>query len=398
MSGEKNQTIIVQGLFHSSPHVLNQNWFSLYLINQNGRRINLTIESADIVCETQRDTQNPARTIRISARADIPDSSSLNATDRTFDVIISEGTQEISRVKNAFHIYDSVAVLIHGFLASPQTFYWLQSHEDQQILFLTFDYEKQNFETAITVLTSFKDFIDMELTQKGYLGRFDIVCHSMGAQISRLWILNYPDNDNANAARVRQWIGIAPVNHGSAEADGRLVDIIAGFLNRPAFTQLKPNSMTTNLLEQNERNERENAVKYRIIIGYNGRRRRLFYVWYEKERIPGFILTLMRKIGFCEGVPIPFSYDGKTKAYNSSGKTYFKTYYGDGVVANCHSVISYASTDAFEGLNHSTILRDEDVCELIREYLVSNPDLQLNRDFEKEVKQDYQSHHQKNLS
>ncbi|PKL64691.1 MAG: hypothetical protein CVV32_06305 [Methanomicrobiales archaeon HGW-Methanomicrobiales-3] len=398
MSGEKNQMIIVEGFINKPAPVPNGNGFSLYLVNKSGRRITLTTESADIRCGTQSDAQNPAGTIWISARADIPDSSSMNATDRTFDLILLEGQDEINRVKGAFHIYDSVAVLIHGFLASPQTFDSLQMHNDKRLLYLTFDYEKQNFETAITVLASFKVFIDTELTRKGYSGRFDIVCHSMGAQISRLWILNYPNNDNANAGKVRQWIGIAPVNHGSAGADGRLVDILAGFLNRPAFTELKTYSMTTNLLEQNERYERENAVRYRIIIGYNGRRRKLFYVWYENDRIPGFILYLLRRAGFSEGLPVPLSFDGKTKARNLSGKTYFKTYYGDGVVADCHSMLSYASTDAFDGLNHSTIIRDPDVCELIRLYLVSNPDLRMTGDFENEVEQDYHSHDQKNYS
>ncbi|HEY0196406.1 MAG TPA: hypothetical protein VGC02_02425 [Methanobacterium sp.] len=48
----------------------------------------------------------------------------------------------------------------------------------------------------------------------GYTGKFDIVCHSMGALVSRFYMAR-----NENYKDIRQWIGIAPVNHGSALAD-----------------------------------------------------------------------------------------------------------------------------------------------------------------------------------
>nr|WP_321352152.1 hypothetical protein [uncultured Methanoregula sp.] len=392
ITNEENQIFTIQCKFHYTVPDPGHQHFSFCFVSETGRRINLDINSAEFSSDMTGSSQNPEKRIVFSASANLSGDFSEKCNDRTFDLVLFNGSQEIERQKNAFKIYDSIAVLIHGFLASPQTYQQLLVPKDNRILFLIFDYEYQNFETAIKILPSFNTFVEMELTQKGYTGRFDIVCHSMGAQISRLWMLNYPENNNTNATRVRQWIGVAPVNHGSAGADGHLADIVAHLLNRPAFTELKTRSTTTHLLACNEKHERENPIRYRIIIGYNGKRKHFFYVWYEKKIIPQYLLRLVGRMGFPEGLPIPISYDGKTLAYNSSDRVYFKTYYGDGVVANFHSLLSFASTDAFDGLNHSTILRDSKVCALIRRYLISNPELQQNHDFEKEIERDYLSH------
>jgi triacylglycerol esterase/lipase EstA (alpha/beta hydrolase family) len=46
--------------------------------------------------------------------------------------------------------------------------------------------------------------------QTGYFGKVDIICHSMGAVVSR-WYIEKLDGRNT----IRQWIGLAPPNHGS---------------------------------------------------------------------------------------------------------------------------------------------------------------------------------------
>jgi pimeloyl-ACP methyl ester carboxylesterase len=387
MSGEKDLHVTIHyadttGVFADNPGKV-----TISLINREKKKIDVTIK------EVKHDTgASETGTVTISAILQLPDCQLQKISGKTFDLIFSAGDRVFSISENAFEIYDSVAVLVHGFLASPRTWDQLVTPDEHRILYLKFDYEKENCIPAIDIVDAFHAFITRELTEKGYPGRFDIVCHSMGAQITRLWMLNYPANDNSHAGRIRQWIGIAPVTHGSANADGLLTDIVARILHRPAFFQLKTGSRTTKLLENNEEYETMNKVRYRIILGYNGNKKKFFYVWYENKFIPKWLLRLMTRFGLPEGLPILLAYDGSSKAYNSSAKVYYKTFFGDGVLANCLCLLPHASIDAFEGLNHSSIVRDQRVCALIRNYLADNPEVSNNGDFAREIERDYLAH------
>lgn len=391
MSGEK-QSIFIVNNYKKISKIGQKGNFSAYLLNDNGTRISLhidKIESERIRTDLQ---DNNYEIKKIFCSVDIPKLKSQDKNNRIFDIVILVDELVIEIIKSAFIIYDSIAVLVHGVLSSPQIWDGLIYPNIENVLFLPFDYEKWNHMPAIFVLSSFNNFISEKLQNKGYLGRFDIICHSMGAQITRLWMMNYPDNNNCNAKSIRQWIGIAPVNHGSANADGFLANICAFFLKRPAFSQLKTNSFTTELLEKNEINESNNTVRYRIIVGYNGKRIRFFYYWYETTLIPNFLLRFMKHLGLSSGLPIPLSFNGISKSYISSQKMYYNTYYGDGVVANFLSQLFYASVDAFEGLNHSTIVKNDEVCALLKEYLINNPIVNKKSDFKDLVENDLKSH------
>lgn len=394
MSGERDQSVIIHYNCLQNSFIENLDNISIYLINLKGTKIDFIIKEI----EHEIDTNNPNKgmSLNIIARIHLPDSSLQKTSDRKFDLVLSQGNYLLSVSKEAFIIYDSIVILVHGVLASSHTWNQLVQSAADKILYLKFDYEKKNNIPAIDLVNSFNDFINRELRQKGYTGRFDIVCHSMGAQITRLWMLNYPDNNNTHASTIRQWIGIAPVIHGSANADGFMTDIISSIFNWPAFSEMKTNSRTTKMLENNENYEINNSVRYRIICGYNGNKKRFFYWWFEKKFIPNYILNIMSKIGLPDGIPIPLAFNGTSKAYNSSNNVYFKTYLGDGVLANCLCLLPNASIDAFEGLNHSSIVMDQNVCDLTRNYLILNPEVNITDNIIEMIERDYQSHIKRN--
>ena len=73
------------------------------------------------------------------------------------------------------------------------------------------------------------NFLDPFTGTYGYKGKFDIVCHSMGAITSRWYMqkLAFGLHD------IEKWIGIAPVIHGAGEADfpHLLIQYFAYFFN-----------------------------------------------------------------------------------------------------------------------------------------------------------------------
>jgi len=391
MSGEENQEFIItcrspDDISLSSPENL-----SAFLFNMTGLRIQLHIHTI----RQERDGQVvPGCTgvnLTIHASGPIPNLSDKHA-ERRFDLVLYDGDREVGQEKEVFFLYDSIVVLVHGFLASPRTFDHVLATREEGILFLVFNYEDKNFLPATRIQDSFHAFITRELTGNGYFGRFDIVCHSMGAQITRLWMHSYPANNNANAVRVRQWIGIAPVNHGSAGADGFMAAIVGSLFNRPAFSELQTGSMTVKILDDNQQNEAESLVKYRVIIGYNGRKKWFFYVWYEQDFFPAGVQKILTRWGFPNGFPIPLGIRGLTRSVYRPGKVYYPTYYGDGAIANYLSMLPYASIDAFEGRNHSAIMTDPEVCASVIHYLRDNPAVTRNRAFETVIESDLRSH------
>lgn len=391
MSGEDNQEFIITCCFSDEFTLSSPNNLSLLLLNTTGLRIQLHIHTIWQERDDQAVPKYPGKKLTIHASTPIPDISD-ESSKRTFDLVLYDGDREIGHEKKSFFIYDSIAILVHGFLASPRTFDHVLATRDNDILFLVFNYEDKNFLPATQIQDSFHSFINRELTEKGYTGRFDIVCHSMGAQITRLWMYNYPVNNNANAVRVRQWIGIAPVNHGSAGADGFMAGIVGYLLNRPAFSELQTGSTTVKILDDNQKNEAENSVKYRVIIGYNGKKKWFFYVWYEQNFFPVWVQKILTRWGYPTGFPIPLGIRGLTRSYYRSGRVYYPTYYGDGAIANYLSILPYASIDDFEGRNHSAIMTDPDLCALVIHYLRDNPAVTRNRTFENIIESDLRSH------
>ena len=374
LSGEEKMSIHVDIELKDSDLIKKCDTFSLYLCNDSGTKIHLN--NLDVCFDENW--------VHIDGTIDTPHYSLFVKESRIFDLLLQYENNILNIYKLKFTIYDSVVVLVHGILSSSAIWSKLVEKGKDNILFFLFNYEKWNSWPAISIVDKFDNFIRENINSIGYTGKFDIICHSMGAQITRLWMLNYPTNNNKNVKRIRQWIGIAPVNHGCPSADKFLASVSAKVLNYPGFLELKTTSATTKLLEENEVYESSSYTNYRVIVGYNGEQKKLFYVWYERRLIPEF-LQKTKYWDLSEGFPIPLSYGGKSISYNSNQNTYYKTYYGDGSVANLFSILPYASLDAFDGLNHSTIVKDDDVIDLLVRYLISNPDVNTESKFKELV-------------
>jgi triacylglycerol esterase/lipase EstA (alpha/beta hydrolase family) len=179
-----------------------------------------------------------------------------------------------------------------------------------------------------------------------YNGKFDIICHSMGALVTRFYIEDNP----ANAQNIGQWIGIGPVNRGAAIADTYYHRALAQQLHLdPAETTKFFNelgtvvpmnspaifSMQTTNPEIMALNEHftPTGINYKIIEGTNAT-----------------LLTL-------EAVE-------KT----ATGQYHF-TLAGDGVVANAQSELPGVPIYKVNGANHLTIVDDSRVIAKVIEYL-----------------------------
>ena len=228
----------------------------------------------------------------------------------------------------------------------------------------------------------FKQWIEQLRNDTGYTGKFDIVCHSMGAMVTRYYMEKLDGAEN-----VRQWIGIAPVNNGAAIAD--LVGTPLTFLNtllfffpgyipgsEPAVQAMMIKSST--LAELNYDIGKFNqdiwgnpqhlasGVTYRNIMGIN-------YEDYEEDgevkKHPADNPSFSPKSA------------GKTRVFkkDSEGELYpYGTRQGDGVVAMEQSILkgSNVGNEVFygvnhnnKGVNHNTILNNPDVIARVIEYL-----------------------------
>ena len=192
-----------------------------------------------------------------------------------------------------------------------------------------------------------KGFIEKIRADTGYTGKFDIVCHSMGALVSRWYI-----EELGGAENIRQWIGIAPVNHGAAVADKfdwMIPDWLGWafpglFGTEKAIDEMHTDSPTVTTLN-GILDGAAQGVKYRVVVGVNSNHN--------------------PKFGGVAG--------GRTwvKRTDDKGKPCYPfTYQGDGVVALEQSRLEGAGTDCFEGLNHNKILHNAAAVERVTKYLL----------------------------
>ena len=105
-------------------------------------------------------------------------------------------------------------ILVHGWRGSPVTWSTLRQKIDVEgIDYYIFDYSPATRD-PIMYANKLIQWVKELRTDTGYEGKFDIVTHSMGALVSR-WYME----ELGGSEKIRQWIGIAPVNHGAAIAD-----------------------------------------------------------------------------------------------------------------------------------------------------------------------------------
>lgn len=224
-------------------------------------------------------------------------------------------------------------ILVHGWHSDADAWSTIKPRlENNGYKCYTFVYDNRG--DPRVAATQLGDYINKIRRDNDYDGKFDIVCHSMGALVTRYYM-----EEQGGANNIRQWIGIAPVNHGAAVADLRDTSLLGSTFidgNELAFQQLKTDSYIVRSLNDNSLSPN---VKYRVIVGCN----------------------LNHDTLFGAGLLLPMLNRGMTWSLEKypNGTTYYdRTYYGDGVVANEQSRLIGAGIDFFNGLDHGSILND----------------------------------------
>ena len=261
-------------------------------------------------------------------------------------------------------------ILVHGWHGSPETWSTLKGKLDSdKIPYFIFDYSP-GWSSPISYAITLRSRIKQLRVETGYMGKFDIICHSMGAMVSRWYI-----EELGGSSDIRQWIGIAPVNNGAAIADFFFIipEIIGGFfpeLNGTEEAIQHMNIRSTTLAKLNYDLEKFNIniwgnpqhispnIKYRIIMGIN----------YDGG-IPSNIHSFS---------PVTA---GKTLVAkkNSNDNLYiFWSRQGDGVVRMEQSKLkgTNVGNEVFEALNHNTITHDLNIIQRVINYL-KDPSLPL---------------------
>jgi pimeloyl-ACP methyl ester carboxylesterase len=222
-------------------------------------------------------------------------------------------------------------ILVHGWYSSPEVWGPLISKLDAQgITHHEFSYSPATGDPR-EYARQLEGFINSKLG--GYQGKFDIVCHSMGALVSR-WYME----ELGGASRVRQWIGIAPVSHGSASAD-----LEAFFLKEKAVQQMQTFSETVSTLD---RDGFPPGIQNRVIEGINGKHNPIF-------GIPGIGITL----------------HGRTITRKAAFPYYFLTYLGDGLVS-VQQGLTGGGNECYN-LDHNALPRNGTVCDEVVKYLLN---------------------------
>ena len=175
--------------------------------------------------------------------------------------------------------------------------------------------------------------------------KFTIVCHSMGALVTR-WYMER----EGGAENVVQWIGIAPTNRGGAVADlvpDLLLSIFDPFIGKKAVEQGRTDSDTVRGLEAQSLAP---GVTYRVIVGNNTNNVRGF--GYDMFGLPGIDKYYsLRSVHGTTWARLP----GCT---GSGQGFYYRTLRGDGLIANVQSWIDSADFQSFTGLSHFGLLHN----------------------------------------
>ena len=166
-------------------------------------------------------------------------------------------------------------VLVHGFRSSSAMWQGMYAGlQEEGFEVWNFDYQSSNTADPRTISPKLAAFIeenrsDLSYNGQEYTGKIDIVCHSMGAIVSRLYMEK--DEGGVHGKDVRQWIGIAPAHGGAASAD--VIDSAVSAIPEwdflkwsyfPALNELKTTSDTVNSLGPLSPN-----TKYWVIAGWN---------------------------------------------------------------------------------------------------------------------------------
>jgi uncharacterized repeat protein (TIGR01451 family) len=237
-------------------------------------------------------------------------------------------------------------ILVNGFEDNTGTWNDLSKRLKQEgIKHFIFDYSQASTDDPYNVAHNlFEPYVNNLKNTQGYQGKFDIVCYSTGALLTRFYM---EGNSNKNSANVGQWIGIGPVNQGLAVEDlianPDLNPEIAYRINQfslfyqiiPGDSQAAIHIQTTDpkIIELNKDGLAPNII-YRVIMGVN------------VQEIPG--LDTVGKFG----------------------DKYKFTSLGDGIVANEQSILpAMNSTNIVKGVKHSELPQSHEVEDIVVNYL-----------------------------
>ena len=187
----------------------------------------------------------------------------------------------------------------------------------------------------------------------GCFGKFHIVCHSMGAMVSR-WYMEKMGGD----WNIRQWIGVAPVNNGAAIADWWLAHL--RYPGEKAVEQMRIESPSLAWLNYN-------IPQFDIDI------------WGLPQQLSPYVIY-RNIIGIQDSnfhKPAAKTIVAK-KDYEKRELYTYWTYRGDGVVAMEQSLLqgNNVGNQVFVGRTHSGITSDPGVINEIISYLM-NPSQDL---------------------
>ena len=256
-------------------------------------------------------------------------------------------------------------ILVHGYHGKTNTWTNLMAIlEARKIPYRAVDYWPANGDPRLyagKVAAAVESY-----REAGYTGKVDIVCHSMGALVSRYYM-----ECKGGGKNVRQWIGIGPVNQGAALANypGDYLGLLAWLASTVvedvrhdgAITQMRTDSETVTSLNTSGRAP---DVVYRIITGYNGCA--WPYNWTNGECICREDLS--------KDFRNPFFSGGKTVARITDERgvvhPHAWTYYGDVLVALVQSALPGArSMDCFTNIGHNTLPQHPSVLTQVVKYL-----------------------------
>lgn len=316
-----------------------------------GSIIALVNKTQSIFSEKEKELITPTR---INATFNL-----TNVESGTYSLYIYNPEGQEAVLNDAFTVTSPQkipVVLVHGYTASRDD--WVnvkKKFEDNDIPIWDFDYSQYNRGLPDLLANDLRDYIFEKRKETKYWGPIDIYCHSMGALISRYY-MEYL----GGSPLVRQWIGIAPVVHGSAMADNSngkyplyATYLILGSIFTHqwdfAINELATTSNTVRALDEKIELGLPDNVKYRIITGYNPSRSPDFF--------PAFAgLTLEKK-----------------------GSSYSWTYSGDFIVAFEQSYIKNKDFDVLpfnpeqtanspKAYMHNNLPKNSEVIDLLWKY------------------------------
>ena len=249
-------------------------------------------------------------------------------------------------------------IFVHGWRGSEETWTDMKQTLDnagfvEGTHYFVFNYN--GYDDPMKAVPAFKDFVEKQKAiyrdQYDYNDcKFTIVCHSMGALVTRWYI-----EVTGGAENVVQWIGIGPTNHGSALANKIPDSALSAFssqLGKPAVLQLRTDSDTVKTLEAHHLAP---GVTYRVIVGDNENNR---FAFGSDIGLPAVIYYIFVKgqtwasLPGCTCKPLP-SWEEPRGCY--------LTLRGDGVVANVQSWIDSADFRSYSGLDHIGLNRNRNV-------------------------------------